>query len=125
MSSELLGKARGIVEAPADDVVVELERMYADARSPLADQKTDRTRRTFTETGNWWYQGVTRVDEHPRGSLVVFELHNVAAQARWMVPLIHMQYRLNGTWDTVRTGNLRHRLHELGDRLHCRTEYLE
>lgn len=124
VASELLGQARGIVEAPPDDVVAELERHYAANRSPLAEQETDREKRTFTETGNWWYHGVTRVEDHPRGSLVIFELHNVAAQDRWMVPFIHMQYRLNGTWYKVRTGDLVNRLQEIGDHLNCCTEYL-
>lgn len=114
--------ARGVVEAPPDAVFDQVRREFPASSAVTLDVDADT--RTISQTGGWWYRGVTRVDDHPRGSLVVFELHNVASAGRWMVPLIHAQYRLNGTWDATRTGDLRARLQRIGDRLHCATEYL-
>jgi hypothetical protein len=107
--TELLA-LRGVVEAPPDAVAAVLLDVRPGGRSPLAvtgevdiaegdefavDQDgsritvvLDRARRTVSEQGEWWYRGVTGVEPHPRGSLVVHRVYNVAAGNRWAVRFV-------------------------------------
>ena len=48
----------------------------------------DRTARSVTLQGEWWYRGVTRVEPDPRGSLVSYRMFDVAPGHRWAVRMV-------------------------------------
>jgi hypothetical protein len=107
--TELL-ELRGVVEAAPDAVADILLDVRPGGRSPLAttgevdspdgdefavtqeDAKisvtVERTLRSVTMQGEWWYRGVTEVQPDPRGSLVVHRIFNVAPGHRWAVRFV-------------------------------------
>lgn len=124
--AQVLWRAKGLVEAPVGEVVEQLFLPY-EKNGPRHNEiiEVDRASRTVAVSGHWWYRGVTRIDPHERGSLVTFELQNIAQTAKWAVAGILLQARLNGTLEETRTGGLPKRLAELGEHFGCRTELLE
>ena len=48
----------------------------------------DRTARSVTQQGEWWYRGVTSVEPDPRGSRVVHRVFNVAPAHGWAVRFV-------------------------------------
>jgi len=133
-------RATGVVEAPVDEVFEQLltagiippgadratarsaavdadgrERFRAPIGDPpvtSVDVEIDRTARTLAVQGHWWYRGVYAVQPHPRGSRIVYQVHNIAPNAsRWVVPL--MQFRLASQM----RGELDQLLHTIGARL--------
>lgn len=107
--TELLA-LRGVVEAAPDAVAAILLDVRPGGRSPLAPAGTaeppdgdeftveqggstitvtvDRSARTVTQQGEWWYRGVTGVEPDPRGALVVHRIFNVAPKHRWAVRFV-------------------------------------
>ncbi|MEU7899768.1 hypothetical protein AB0B45_43835 [Nonomuraea sp. NPDC049152] len=69
---KLITEESGVVEAPVAHVERELRKALG---GELAHQ------------GGWWYRGEWSVAPHPRGSLVVHRVFNVADRLRWAVPL--------------------------------------
>ena len=106
---ELL-ELRGVVEAGPDEVAGVLLDARPGGRSPLAatgsavpsrgDEFTvvlegstitvtlDRTARSIAQQGEWWYRGVTGVEEHEKGSLLRYRIFNVAPGHRWAVRFV-------------------------------------
>jgi hypothetical protein len=70
--------------------------------APSMFLEVDRPGRTLTVQGRWWFRGVYSLEPHPNGTLVVYRVYDIAATARWMVPLVLLQYRLSGTLDGSR-----------------------
>jgi hypothetical protein len=107
--TELLA-LRGVVEATPDRVAEVLLDARPGGRSPLAatgsarpargDEFTvalegstitvtlDRAARSISQQGEWWYRGVTSVEEDQRGALVVHRIFNVAPGHRWAVRFV-------------------------------------
>ncbi len=110
--TELL-ELRGVVEAAPDVVAEVLLDVRPGGRSPIAPAGTvegagpadgdvftviregsritvtvDRTARSVTQQGEWWYRGVTTVEPDPRGSLVIHRIYNVAPGHRWAVRMV-------------------------------------
>src|SRR6266511_3922356 len=48
----------------------------------------NRARRMVGYQGGWWYRGEFSVEPHPKGSLYVYRVYNVAKKWRYMVPLV-------------------------------------
>lgn len=48
-----------------------------------AGTEVDGQAHTVATQGEWWYRGVTSVEPHPRGSLVVYRVYNVAPGLGW------------------------------------------
>jgi hypothetical protein len=107
--TELLA-LRGVVEAPPDAVAEILLDVRPGGRSPLAPAGTadaaegdefavvlagskitfavDRAGRSVAQQGEWWYRGVTSVEPHREGSLVVHRIFNIAPGHRWAVRFV-------------------------------------
>jgi hypothetical protein len=92
----VLSRATAIVEAPPDQVADVLYRMSGEPAPHDRHFRIDRARRRIVVQGNWWYRGVYSLEPHHEGTLVIYEVHNVARRARWLVPLVLLQYRLSG-----------------------------
>jgi hypothetical protein len=43
----------------------------------------DKVRHSIAVQGEWWYCGVHTVEPHPRGSLVVYNVYNIAPGIGW------------------------------------------
>ena len=106
---ELL-ELRGVVEAPPDAVAAILLDVRPGGQSPLAGTgvaepaqgdvftvtkkgskltvAVDRDALTVTVKGEWWYQGVTTVAPHERGSLLIHRIFNVAPGQGWAVRFV-------------------------------------
>lgn len=93
---ELLSAQAGIVEAPVDRVADLVARSFEAQRPHVRTVEVDPVRRTFATQGGWWFRGECQLEPHPRGTLVVYRVFNVARTRRWMVPLVLLQYRLSG-----------------------------
>ncbi|MFC7527995.1 hypothetical protein [Actinoplanes sp. GCM10030250] len=107
--TELLA-LRGVVEAAPDLVAGVLLDVRPGGRSPLAtggpveeddgDEfvvvrdgsrltvRIDRTARSVTQEGEWWYRGVTSVEPDPRGALLVTRIYNIAPGHGWAVRMV-------------------------------------
>jgi hypothetical protein len=107
--TELLA-LRGVVEAPPDKVAAVLLDVRPGGRSPIASAGTarpaqgdeftvtrdgsvitvtvDRDARSVSQQGEWWYRGVTSVEDDERGALVVHRVLNVAEGHRWAVRFV-------------------------------------
>jgi hypothetical protein len=100
----------GIVEAPVGAVwaifVNEIPELstsekvaYRDrAAGPLERRPTaaggfvtiDPNRRCVVHEGGWWYRGATCATEHPRGTLIRYEITNIARPpTRWLAEMFH------------------------------------
>ena len=113
----LLLSAAGVIEAPLDAVAeLALEPEARDGAvltggptrfgivpaghaEPVSFIEVDRERRSIAMEGRWWFRGVYSLESHPAGTLVVYRVYDVARRARWLVPMILLQYRLSGTLD--------------------------
>lgn len=87
----------GLVEAPVEQVweaVLEandLSDMVKNAHhTPIIteDEYAGRTEidpqmRTILRQGHWWYRGVHSVEAHPRGSLIRYDVWNIAPGVGW------------------------------------------
>ena len=108
--TELLA-LHGVVEAPPDQVADVLLDVRPGGRSPMATTgvveetdsgddfvvvkdgsrltvSVDRTARSVSLQGEWWYRGVTTVEPDPRGSRVVHQIFNVAQGRAWAVRFV-------------------------------------
>jgi hypothetical protein len=132
--TELL-ELRGVVEAAPDAVAEILLDVWPGGRSPLAPIGTvesdegdelvvtqdgsritvtvDRTARSVTLQGEWWYRGVTSVQPDPRGARVIHQIFNVAPGQRWAVRFVS-RGPLNAA-PAAFAATIR----KLGERLHC------
>jgi len=45
--------------------------------------EVDKKRRKIAVQGEWWYRGVHTVEQHNKGSLLVYRIYNVAPGAGW------------------------------------------
>lgn len=45
--------------------------------------EVDPTAHSIAEQGEWWYRGVTTVEQHPKGSLVTNRVYNIAPGIGW------------------------------------------
>jgi hypothetical protein len=132
---ELLG-LRGVVEAPPEAVAGILLDVRPGGRSPLAATgvaepvqgdvftvtkngskltvAVDRDALTVTVKGEWWFQGVTTVAPHERGSLLAYRIFNVAPGHGWAVRFVS-RGPLNAA-----PADFAAQLATLGAELHCK-----
>jgi hypothetical protein len=132
--TELL-ELRGVVEAAPDAVAEILLDVRPGGRSPLAPIGTvesgegdelvvtqdgsritvtvDRTARSVTLQGEWWYRGVTSVQPDPHGARVIHQIFNVAPGQRWAVRFVS-RGPLNAAPAAFATI-----IKKLGEQLHC------
>lgn len=84
---KLLAEVSGVIEAPVDqvwpEVLADLGRAWAAHPSP----KRENGDHAVAFQGGWWYRGEWSATPHPRGTLVVHRVYNVAEHLRWGVPL--------------------------------------
>jgi hypothetical protein len=70
--------------------------------------------------GEWWYRGEYTVEPHPRGSLVVYRVYNIAPGAGWWVAQLDQ--------GPGHAPSMRRPLHDLlqgiGDQLRCESSLL-
>ena len=69
----------------------------------------------LTVQGEWWYRGEYTVEPHPRGSLVVYRVYNIAPGAGWWAAQL---VQGPGHARTMR-GHLHDLLRIIGDQLRC------
>jgi hypothetical protein len=71
--------------------------------------EVDRNLHSVAIEGEWWYRGVHTVKSHPKGSLVTYEVYNIApSPTRWMAQLVQgpqhartMKYQLQQVLDAI------------------------
>jgi hypothetical protein len=82
--------------------------------------EVDPQQRRLVVKGEWWYCGVHSVEAHPRGSLLVYHIYNIApGLGWWFAQLVQgpQQARLMN-------GQLRALLHQIEAQLECRVALL-
>jgi hypothetical protein len=73
---------------------------------------------TISLQGGWWYRGEWSVEPHPKGTLLVHRVFNVARWARWGVPLANRMFV--GFADSTRA-TFMEKVSRMGHRLGCPT----
>ncbi|GAA3317370.1 hypothetical protein [Nonomuraea dietziae] len=73
---------------------------------------------TISLQGGWWYRGEWSVEPHPKGTLLVHRVFNVARWARWGVPLANRMFV--GFADSTRA-TFMEKASRMGHRLGCPT----
>ncbi|GAB4024441.1 hypothetical protein [Spirosoma koreense] len=54
----------------------------------------DREHHVFWLQGGWWYQGIYRLSESEQGTMLSYQINNVAPDSsRWLAPLVYWQQR--------------------------------
>jgi hypothetical protein len=138
--------ATGIVEAPVEQVwktyIVTNEQLtpeekatVAQAQSPVrfplykegeygaqtAHKEVDGQRHTFALQGGWWYRGVITVEPHEQGSLLRYQVYNLAKPwQQWMIPVL-LERNMPEKTRTTHEQLLRH----LGKQLVCQAYLVE
>ncbi|WP_020574079.1 hypothetical protein [Actinopolymorpha alba] len=120
----LLWTTVGIVEAPVDEVARLVFEDFEEAPTG-GHLHRDEERRIVIVQGGWWYRGVTSIESHPDGARVTYRVYNIARTNRWMVPLVLLQYRLNGSLAAIRGGEFEGGLARIGERLGARVRRTE
>ena len=131
----------GIVEAPVErvwDALVESNPYLSAAdRATIAHSETfttsagkpgegratvevDRRRHQIAVQGEWWYRGVHSVEPHLRGSLVTYEVYNVAPGIGWWAAQL-VQGRANAR---TMASQLQSLLNTIGQWLGCKVSLL-
>ena len=77
--------------------------------------EVDPHRHRIAVQGEWWYRGEYTVEPHPRGSLVVYRVYNIAPGAGWWAAQL---VQGPGHARTMRP-HLQDLLRTLGDQLRC------
>jgi hypothetical protein len=104
----LLVEVSGVIEAPPDRV---RDAMAEDLIPPF-----EITDNLIVYQGGWWYRGEWSMTSHPKGTLVVHRVYNVAETMRWAVSLANRLFY--GYSDTTRKG-FAEGLAQIGKRLGC------
>ncbi|MDL4774113.1 MULTISPECIES: hypothetical protein [Thermomonosporaceae] len=79
--------ASGVVDAPPKEVWKALVGFLKD--SGMGEVTVNEAERRVSLQGDWWYRGEHIVKEHDGGSLIQYQVYNIASGAtRWMVPLV-------------------------------------
>lgn len=96
MKKTLVTQVSGVVEAPVERVLARLAGIVtpapptpgtAHARHAPKMPRVEAIDGGVAVQGDWWYRGEWTVSPHPRGSLLVHRVYNVAEWLRWGVPL--------------------------------------
>ncbi len=88
LSSELAGTdTSGLAHADGIQVV---SVSIGQSGAITVNVEVDPQARTITMQGQWWYRGVTAVEAHGDGSLLIRRIYNIAPPLTgWMVPFVH------------------------------------
>ncbi|MFI0420720.1 hypothetical protein [Spongiactinospora sp. 9N601] len=121
---KLIAEAAGIIEAPVGEAWQALteellpggrrEGRFSVQDAPGHTSTVEVTGHTIAFQGGWWYRGEWSVEPHPRGTLLVHRVFNVARWGRWGVPLANRLFI--GFAESTRAG-LMGRLARVGRRL--------
>ena len=90
-------KMSGIIEAPIEKVwesLLEANGLTQTVREAKGNlivtehpyegrTEIDLQKHTISRQGHWWYRGIHRVEPHPRGSLIRYEVYNIAPGIGW------------------------------------------
>jgi hypothetical protein len=82
--------------------------------------EVDPRRHRLAVQGEWWYRGEYTVEPHPRGSLVVYRVYNIAPGAGWWAAQL---VQGPGHARTMRA-HLQELLQGIGDHLRCESSLL-
>jgi hypothetical protein len=82
--------------------------------------EVDPRRHRLAVQGEWWYRGEYTVEPHPRGSLVVYRVYNIAPGAGWWAAQL---VQGPGHARTMRR-HLHDLLQGIGDHLRCESSLL-
>ena len=81
--------------------------------------EVDKQHRHLSQEGEWWYRGVQSIEPDARGSVLVYQVVNIAPPAsRWLVPLV-----VRGIEPQMRR-QFEQLLQAIGNRLNCATTVL-
>jgi len=96
MRKTLVTEVSGVVEAPVERVLARLAGVVTPAPPPPGTAHARHAPKMprveaidggVAVQGDWWYRGEWTVSPHPKGSLLVHRVYNVAEWLRWGVPL--------------------------------------
>ena len=76
---------------------------------------------TIMRQGHWWYRGVHSVEAHPRGSLIRYDVYNIAPGIGWWAA----QLVQGAQHAREMKSSLETTLQSLGQRLGCRTQIVK
>jgi hypothetical protein len=125
----------GLVEAPVEQVwqavleendLSEIVRKAQQNPIITEDQYAGRTeidtqKHTILRQGHWWYRGIHTVEQHARGSLIRYEVWNIAPGVGWwaaqMVQGPQHAREMRGIMEGA--------LQNIGKRLGCRAELVK
>jgi hypothetical protein len=132
-------RASGILEAPVDQVWEKLldtfPMLSPQERSELAREgspevlkmsagkhgegrisfEVDKKQHGAAIQGEWWYRGVYAIDPHARGSLLVYQVYNIAPGASWWLAQVFQGPEHARKMDA----QLQTLLRTIGDQLGC------
>jgi hypothetical protein len=125
----------GLVEAPVEKVwqaVLEANHLTDIVRNarqtPIIteDEHAGRTeidpqKHTVLRQGHWWYRGIHSVEAHPRGSLIRYDVWNIAPGVGWWAA----QMVQGPQHAREMQGIMRESLQMIGKRLGCRAELMK
>lgn len=125
----------GLVEAPVEQVwnaVLEADNLTDTVRksrqNPIIteDAYAGRTEinvqtHTILRQGHWWYRGVHTVEVHPRGSLIRYEVYNIAPGMGWWAA----QFVQGPQHAREMKHIMEEALQKMAKRLGCRTEIVQ
>jgi hypothetical protein len=121
----------GIVEAPVEQVWDSLldaqglmqmvrqshEKVIVTDDAYAGRTEIDQEAHTITRQGHWWYRGVHTVEAHMRGSVIRYEVFNIAPGMGWWAAQL-----VQGPQHTREMKHIMEEaLHSIGQRLGCRT----
>ena len=86
-SARLLLTMRGVIEAPVDAVTSALLNQVRGSHVGVSVVSDKQTRKIVVE-GGWWYRGETSIEPHVQGSLVTYQILDVADRWRWAAAII-------------------------------------
>jgi hypothetical protein len=126
----------GLVEAPVEQVwplileLSDLTQMMQEVRPQNGLIVTDKPHvgrieidphnHSILMQGHWWYHGIQRVLPHARGSLIRYEVYNIAPGVGWWAA----QLVQGPQHAREMKGILQNTLSMLSQRLNCRTELI-
>jgi len=81
----------------------------------------DMNKHTILTQGHWWYRGVHRLEAHPRGCVIHYEVYNIAPGMTWWAAQL-----VQGQQHAREMGHrMAHMLEAIGKRLGCRTSVMQ
>jgi hypothetical protein len=129
--------AAGLIEAPLEKVwpnVIEGNSLAQIAQTTppqngmivtenehLGRIEIDLNKHTILTQGHWWYRGIHRLETHPRGCVLRYEVYNIASGMGWWAAQL-----VQGPQHAREMSHqMEHMLQAIGKRLSCCTSVIE